>query len=306
MSKILGDLIDVGQKVCKKVAEEVSKGAEYAKSRLEFNGVDISGAKYAAGDVGSLAKLLVKKSMLESEIEKFYSLLGKTVFEDGLSVENEDAVNIMNELFDKNRELKEIEFDIEELKAELGEITSDVKEHISDTIEAIKQDISEKYDDCCNCYGCENFDDCFESAPGCGNPDCCEECETPCEKAFSLGDNEEEDCEVPEDDDDNWPMNEIKPDTDSWLDLLNKDEIKGHSANLGDLENPFKGVKLGDNWGENDDEDADVPSTPMSELQNLKNVTLKKEDSSTTVPVKKKSHHSNHHNHHHSSKKDTK
>lgn len=310
MSKILGDLIEKGQILCKTVADSVVKGAESIQTHLEENGVDVAYAKDTAVNVGKLSKLLVKKSMLESEIEKQYNLLGHLIFEDGIRLENERALNVMDWLYSKTKDLDEISFEISELKAEIEEFTSEVQENIEDGIAELKRTVSEKFDidDDDDEWGCS----CYDCDSGCGNPDCCKECESHCENAFGYDPDKEEECECEDckEDSDTWPK-DIDIEKDDWSNLLKKTGLSDFHKGLKDNDlfeghhisesfNPFENIKLSAVDGENDNEDADVPTSLFEDLKDKK---VEEKDTSTTIPIKRKTHHNYHNHQRHNNKK---
>lgn len=100
MSNIMGKAL-LG---AKKIGQAVGKFATEI-------GTTIGGA---ASELGDYTKKVAKVSMFKAEMDGLYSELGKSVFMDGLTPNNEKAMELMNKLYELDAQVTEMEKEIKQ------------------------------------------------------------------------------------------------------------------------------------------------------------------------------------------------
>lgn len=118
MSKMLGKVL-IG---LRDMGEDVS----YALKNTDFK------VKDTVKEVVNNTKNYAKVAMIDAELDDLFYCLGLTVFEEGLTPENENATALIDYMTEKYKEMNE-------LKKEMG-----------------------IFDYCDDCDGCDNCDDCYK------------------------------------------------------------------------------------------------------------------------------------------------
>jgi hypothetical protein len=130
----MGNFIGKALIEAKKVGEVISKASS------EIGAV----VGEATKNISETAKRAAKISMLKAEIEGMYKDLGKAVFEDGLLLTNEKALELMQVMMDKYKEVMELEAE-EKAENDLTETpeTSDLNWDFVDDMSFGKEDETE-------------------------------------------------------------------------------------------------------------------------------------------------------------------
>lgn len=110
----------MGNLVGKTLLEAKRLGENLSKSTVELGKVISKSSGEFGNTVGevfssfsSIAQKSAKISMLKAEIDENFEELGRSVFENGLTPDNEEGLDILNVLFDKHMEMQHLQEELE-------------------------------------------------------------------------------------------------------------------------------------------------------------------------------------------------
>lgn len=148
----------MGNLVGKTLLEAKRLGENLSKSTVELGKVISKSSGEFGNTVGevfssfsSIAQKSAKISMLKAEIDENFEELGRSVFENGLTPDNEEGLDILNILFDKHMEMQHLQ---EELEIEKSKNNVDCNSDCEDCGESCDCECG------CECHECgENEED---------------------------------------------------------------------------------------------------------------------------------------------------
>lgn len=144
--------------VGKTLLEAKRLGENLSKSTVELGKVISKSSGELGNTVGevlssvsSIAKKSAKISMLKAEIDENYQKLGRSVFENGLTPDNEEGLEILHVLFDKYMEMQYFQ---ELLKNEKGNAKTTCDCGCEDCEDSCDCENSCDCEDSCDCHEC--------------------------------------------------------------------------------------------------------------------------------------------------------